>query len=286
MVTWSVNGVLAEHVRSPVVIRGLIALTGLDLLAILSLPFFRKNYYNLFLFSHIAGFVMFPVGLALHTPIAIPFVAAGTGVYILDHIIRLFKTRISKATLYPIHELGLTRIEVPQVNAGWRAGQHVRLRVLSSGMGLFGWSEVHPFTIANVSGDGQGVVLMCKKAGDWTNKLFQLAQSNLAKGEKAGSGVEVWAILEGPYGGIGNTIVDGFSGALFVVGGSGITFALSAIQDLVQKDIQGMSRVKVIELVWCVQDVGAYIMITISLASLTMWIRLTFRNVVDIQFVH
>ena len=41
---------------------------------------------------------------------------------------------------------------------------------------------------------------------------------------------------------------------MFVVGGSGITFALSAVQDLVQKDLKGQSRLKIIELIWIVQD--------------------------------
>ena len=41
---------------------------------------------------------------------------------------------------------------------------------------------------------------------------------------------------------------------MFIAGGSGITFALGAIQDLVQKDLQGQSRLKVIELVWTISD--------------------------------
>ena len=43
---------------------------------------------------------------------------------------------------------------------------------------------------------------------------------------------------------------------MFVCGGSGISFGLSAVQDLVQKDTEGASRVKVIELIWSVQDPG------------------------------
>lgn len=258
MIAWSVDGTLTQRIQITQ-IRGLVALAGLDLLTIFSLPFFRQNYYTLFFFSHLAGFVIFPVALAMHVPIAIPFVATGFGLYIFDHIIRIVKTRLSKATLDPVHELGLTRVEVRNLNAGWKAGQHVRLRVLSLKMGIIGWSEVHPFTIASVSGDDQGLVLLCKKTGDWTNRLFRLAQSNWGNTEKAGVAVEAWVMLEGPYGGIGNTMVDGFSGALFIVGGSGITFALSAIEDLVQKDIQGSSRVKVIDLVWCVQNVGMWI---------------------------
>lgn len=57
-------------------------------------------------------------------------------------------------------------------------------------------------------------------------------------------------------GGPGHTVFASFSAAVFVAGGSGITYALSAIEDLVQKDIRGESRVKVIELVWSVSDPG------------------------------
>lgn len=49
-----------------------------------------------------------------------------------------------------------------------------------------------------------------------------------------------------------------YSAAVFVVGGSGITFALAALQDLIQKDLQAQSRVKVIHLVWSIQDPSAY----------------------------
>lgn len=48
-----------------------------------------------------------------------------------------------------------------------------------------------------------------------------------------------------------------YSAAVFVIGGSGITFALAAIQDLIQKDLNGRSRVKVIELIWVIQDPGS-----------------------------
>jgi phosphate/sulfate permease len=41
-----------------------------------------------------------------------------------------------------------------------------------------------------------------------------------------------------------------------VVGGSGVTFALSVVQDLIQKDLEGKSKVKVIDVVWTVQDPG------------------------------
>jgi len=55
-------------------------------------------------------------------------------------------------------------------------------------------------------------------------------------------------------GGPQQTVFSSFSAAVFVAGGSGITFALSAIQDLVQKDLRGASRVKIIELIWIVPN--------------------------------
>ncbi|KAJ3732291.1 hypothetical protein DFJ43DRAFT_997670 [Lentinula guzmanii] len=42
-------------------------------------------------------------------------------------------------------------------------------------MGLLGWSEIHPFTIASVADSHEGLVLFCKKAGSWTNKVFDVA---------------------------------------------------------------------------------------------------------------
>jgi ferric-chelate reductase len=41
-----------------------------------------------------------------------------------------------------------------------------------------------------------------------------------------------------------------------VAGGSGITFALSVIQDLVQKDLKAESRIKILELIWIIRDPG------------------------------
>ena len=43
---------------------------------------------------------------------------------------------------------------------------------------------------------------------------------------------------------------------MFICGGSGISFGLAAMQDLVQKDLEGSSRVKVIELIWVIRDPG------------------------------
>jgi ferric-chelate reductase len=253
---WTRAGIITQRLQSTMVAFGFLGLSALDFLFFFSTAFWRRRFYNVFLFSHAFGILFLPIGLILHMPPTLPWILAAVGIFGLDHLIRMFKTRICTATLRPIPELGMTRVEVPHLNAGWRPGQHVRLRVLTTGLGTLGWAEVHPFTIANVSGDG--LTLMVKKAGDWTNKLYDMATKNDAiySGDANGMRARVW--IEGPYGGVGNTMMDSYSGAVFLIGGSGITFALSAITDLVQKDLQGSSRIKAIHLIWCVQDARMY----------------------------
>jgi len=99
--------------------------------------------------------------------------------------------------------------------------------------------------------------LMCKNVGGWTNRLYELAKVAGYGCEDGNETRTVTVMLDGPYGGTGHSVFASFSAAMFVVGGSGITFALSAIQDLIQRDYEDSSRVKVIELIWCIQDPSA-----------------------------
>ena len=141
---------------------------------------------------------------------AIPYVIAAAVGFFLDHFFRVVKTRFATANVRVIPELGVTHITVPTIKRGWRAGQHVRLRVLSFEMGVTGWAEQHPFTIASVSGStsgagaGQGLVLICKRAGNWTNKLYEAAAKPSAFREDMGDGLpparKLRVMVEGPYG--------------------------------------------------------------------------------------
>ena len=128
------------------------------------------------------------------------YVLLSVGIYGFDHLFRIVKTRFATARLTPVPELGLTRVEIPSISAGWRAGQHVRLRVLSGSMGLFGWTTAHPFTIASAGEtDGKGMILMCKKAGGWTRKLYDAAKQSRDDSIENGYR-EMKVIVEGPYG--------------------------------------------------------------------------------------
>ena len=136
-----------------------------------------------------------------HAPSCTPYLLIALSLYLIDRVARLIKTRYTTARITALAELGMTRVEVTAINSGWRAGQHVRLRVLSWGMGWRGWTEAHPFTIASVSRcpSGEGLVLMVKKAGDWTSSLFDLAQE-VDVGEGGSGSRKVKVMITGPYG--------------------------------------------------------------------------------------
>ncbi|KAG5640475.1 hypothetical protein DXG03_008380 [Asterophora parasitica] len=249
---WSIAGTFRQQISHPFSTWGLVAVIALDFMWLFSLSFFRTRFHNVMCTAHIIGIALVIPAIWLHMPSTIPWLTACLGLYGLDRVMRILKTRIATATIRPLPELNATRIEIPHINRGWRAGQHVRLRVLSFGPGWLRWMEVHPFTIASVSGTQEGLVLMAKKSGRWTNALYEMAKGSGYTESEYGRRVKV--IVEGPYGGPGHAIFASYSAAVFVVGGSGITFALSTIQELIQKDLKGQSRVKTITLVWVVQD--------------------------------
>ncbi|KAH9935347.1 ferric reductase like transmembrane component-domain-containing protein [Fomitopsis serialis] len=251
---WSQTGSISEHLE-PNIICGVVALGCMDVLWLFSLSAVRQTYYNLFYVSHVVAGIAVLVFTAYHMPFAVTYMEIAGALYGFDRLVRLIQTRITTAHLHAMPELGATCIQVPSVNAGWRAGQHVRLRVLSTGMGPLGWTESHPFTIASVSKhpSEEGLVLMVKKAGDWTTSLYGIAQEPDA-GEGSSGSRRVKVMLTGPFGGPGHAVVTSYSGAMLVSGGSGITYALATAQEILQKSAEGASRSRVVELVWSVTD--------------------------------
>lgn len=51
-------------------------------------------------------------------------------------------------------------------------------------------------------------------------------------------------------------VLSSYSGVLIVTGGSGVTVALSAAEEIVQMVQQGKSNVHFIEIVWITQDMS------------------------------
>ncbi|KAJ3995947.1 hypothetical protein F5050DRAFT_1799886 [Lentinula boryana] len=191
--------------------------------------------------------------MSFHYDVCKPWAYGCAIIYLIDLCLRATKTRLITATVRPLRELGVTRVEIPEISSGWRAGQHVRLRVISSGMGLLGWSGMHPLTIALVADSQEGLVLICKKAGSWTNKVFDIASSGIGVGSDE---KRVSVMVEGPYGTYSECLHEStFAATVPAAGGSGINLAtLTTVQDLIRKSLRKQSHDKLVELIWTVQD--------------------------------
>ncbi|EMD32448.1 hypothetical protein CERSUDRAFT_88076 [Gelatoporia subvermispora B] len=265
--SWTAGGSFISHLKSPTMLAGFVGLLATDVLLVFSFRLVRERAYTFFKTMHIIGVIALFAGVYVHSASTRPYLYAAVVLLLFSLVLRGIKSKVATAQLYPIPALKATRIEVRGINAGWRAGMHVRVRVLggahgSPGMGVRGW-ESHPFTIANVSKNpnGTGLVLIVKAAGDWTNRLYDLARTAAAAGysekqvdaETQGP-ASVKMMIEGPYGGPGHAMLNSFSGILLVAGGSGITFALAAAEELIQTVRAGKSRVRHARIVWSVPD--------------------------------
>ncbi|WWC93364.1 hypothetical protein V866_000198 [Kwoniella sp. B9012] len=263
MYKWTVAGKFSTYAAKPFAMWGILSYFALVLIVITSLPWVRKACHGVFEICHFIGLVGMILGLALHVPEAVPFCIAAGAIYAISIFCSITKTRVAHAELQALPGAGTTVITLPALRTGWRAGQHVRIRVPA--LGFRKAFESHPFTIASAP-NGDGLVLMCKRAGDWTNSLYELAQRSSDLEDRAEGGRNnATIIVEGPYGGLGNTLAPSFSSVVLVAGGSGITQSLSLAQDLVRRAPTGVVRARTIDLIWMVrtEDIAKPLMSTL-----------------------
>jgi ferric-chelate reductase len=108
----------------------------------------------------------------------------------------------------------------------WRPGQHayITLPTVSTLP-----SESHPFTISSIptSGDENSeVTFLVKSQGGMTRRLRELAAANESKV------ITIPAFIDGPYGQPPD--LRSFSTCILLAGGSGITYTLPLLQDIVR----------------------------------------------------
>ncbi|KAF9256526.1 hypothetical protein L218DRAFT_936602 [Marasmius fiardii PR-910] len=247
---------------------GVAALGVLCTLVLTALRPVRKWFYELFFYIHVLAFVAFFVTICYHTIYAPPWIFPPLAFYGFDMLLRLFKYRIKDATLTAVdHQMTLIRI--PYCDVGWEAGQHIRLRVFFSGRIL----ESHPFSIMNAplgtsclqsSETPSGILLGARVTGDWTKALNQYAiaerERELKLLETVVPHVPVHVMIDGPYGGSSIDLGE-YESVLLVAGGSGATFTLGLLDDIVGRCIRlnrrGGERTRRIEFAWCVKSFGS-----------------------------
>ncbi|ETW79594.1 ferric reductase [Heterobasidion irregulare TC 32-1] len=245
---------------------GVAAFALLCIIVLTSLRPVRVFFYQCFFIVHVLTYVAFFVTLCYHTIYASPWIYPPLAFYGLDLLMRMFRYRIKDATLVPADDQ-MTLIHVRDCDGGWKAGQHVRLRVFFGGR-VF---ESHPLTIMNAPAatsctSTRTIALGARVKGDWTRALNRYAkeeQSRIAGalGEKKEDVAEipVQVMLDGPYGGC-SVDLGRYESVLLLAGGAGATFTLSLLDDIVGRCVKlgrrNGERTRRIEFAWAIRSFG------------------------------
>ena len=227
----------------------------------------RRMCYELFVLQHIASGVVFLWLLYKHIPsyarynvwMAIAFLISGR---VLRTCIFLFRN-LGKGRIGYSAELRVLSSEtvggtILNVDFSWKAGQHILLSCPT--LGPF---EPHPFTISNVSDQGQGVSsrrleLIIRKRAGFTRKLYGRALRSRSNSYK------VRALINGPYGNMPtwNT----FETVVLISASTGASFTLPILESVLN-DPCCVSRVDCIFLTRDGSDLGGYLSRIRSAAS-------------------
>jgi len=115
------------------------------------------------------------------------------------------RLHICPARIETLRKLEMTRITVSDLNCGWRAGQHVRVRIIGSGTEWKMICKDYPSVIAAMEGDG--LVLVFKDRGIYSLAEARQADDDARKAEGEheveDSRRKIVLALEGPYGNLG-----------------------------------------------------------------------------------
>jgi predicted ferric reductase len=137
----------------------------------------------------------------------------------------------------------VVKLSIPTTAIRWQPGQHIFLRFL--GLRPF---ESHPFSFATMPKDHLAQVrtmeFIVRPQSGFTRALFDHVRKT---GQK-----EFAVLIDGPYGGVGSDL-RAFHSVLICAGGSGITWAMSCLQDTIQGP---RSAKQAIKLVWAVPNPG------------------------------
>ncbi|KAG0313527.1 hypothetical protein BGZ99_008837 [Dissophora globulifera] len=229
---WKV--LLAEQLASDKVRYGLSTYTTLCLIVLTAAWPVRRWAYEAFVVSH-SLFLVFIVLVGFHTPYAMRFTAAGIVVYLMNVLTGwCVKTRmvLAQATVFQ-DQLTRIRMDTPVPHM---PGQHIYVCVPS--ISLIQW---HPFTIS--SADRTSLTVHARAVGGFTKNLCRWPENTLRR-----------VILAGPYGeavrvGRGSDS----SKIIFVAAGSGLTYSMPILMDLLHRRRLQYSSNCPVEIVWCVR---------------------------------
>jgi respiratory burst oxidase len=213
------------YVRSLPGWSGLVSIGLFWVISGLSVPYIRKNYFELFQLGHL---LMFPLlgllcahGTAqlLQYPMFGFFLCVPILFVLLERVWRLIRSFRSQPAIAKRLDKSTVLISVKRRDdKDWTfsAGQYCLVQVPA--ISRFQW---HPFTISGVH--GKVLQVHIKADGDWTNKLHQLVSSS--------EGRELRVGIDGPFGAPAQQFYD-YDYSLIIGSGIGVTPFSAIINDL------------------------------------------------------
>lgn len=232
IIAWSMQGNLLQEIRAwqnvgIANLPGVISLSAGLLMWVTSLHPVRKNFFELFFYTH-QLYVVFIVFLALHVGDFIFTIAAG-GIFLfmLDRFLRFCQSRrtvdIISATCLPCGTIELILSKPANLHYNALSFVFIQVRELS-------WLQWHPFSVSSSPLDGKyHVSVLIKVLGKWTEKLRGLITNNPLVTSKKHS---LTASIEGPYGHESPYHLMKFENLILVAGGIGISPFLAILNDI------------------------------------------------------
>ncbi|KAF9103399.1 hypothetical protein BGX27_010602 [Mortierella sp. AM989] len=226
---------LAQQLSTSKVQFGIATYTTLCLMVLMAAWPVRRWAYETFVVSHTL-FLVFLVLVGLHTPYAMRFTVTGIFCYLINVLTGWFvktHTTLAQATVFQ-DRLTRLRMDGPVPHT---PGQHIYVCVPS--MSLIQW---HPFTIS--SGDQSSITVHARAVGGFTRNLCRWPENTQKR-----------VILAGPYGEsvhVGRELNS--HKILFLAAGSGLSYILPILMDLLQSRRMQNLNTCAVEIVWCVRD--------------------------------
>ncbi|XP_026663849.2 ferric reduction oxidase 7, chloroplastic-like [Phoenix dactylifera] len=258
VVAWSLQGRLQQEIREWKNIGvanfpGVISLLAGLLMWVTSLHPVRKNYFELFFYTH-QLYVIFVVFLALHVGDFIFSMAAGAVfLFILDRFLRFCQSRttvdIISAVSRPCGTVEL--ILSKPANLRYNALSFIFLQVRE-----LPWLQWHPFSVSSSPLDGRyHLSILIKVLGTWTGKLRDIITNVPDQPQKDSQSQpsSITASVEGPYGHESPYHLM-YENLILVAGGIGISPFLAILSDILHRIREGKPCLpKNVLVVWAVK---------------------------------
>ncbi|KDQ21126.1 hypothetical protein BOTBODRAFT_183772 [Botryobasidium botryosum FD-172 SS1] len=262
---WKMGFTSYASLSLPDIQWGVVSMAAFSLATILSFRPIRNLAYEVFLIGHIVLIFVFLLAGYLHMPEVGYRILPGFGLWGLDRLLRTIRLIVQNRlwlSIVPRRKSDASRVSVERVSEDtvrltltrkvtWKAGQHFYL-VLPSVSGLP--FESHPFTAASIphsldgtSNEEKELSFVIRGRDGFTGRLLQTAVNR-------GGATSLRAYVDGPYGcpptlGFYNTCI-------LISGGSGVTYTLPLLLDLVHRAQKGTTTVRKVVFIWAIRDIA------------------------------